>query len=421
MGLNSIDESYSSLYSSKKRYFFVTGGRGSLKSHSVHDFILRLTYEVGEGVLFSRYTMSSAEKSIIPEFKKAIDRLGLDEDFHITRTHIINKRTSSFIWFTGIKASSKSNTGNLKSLSGITTWVIEEGEDFIDEAEFDRINKSIRSKSKQNRVIWVMNPVTPQHFIYDKWIKGHEKHIEIDGFNVLVSSHPKVEHIHTTYLLGVDYLDDDWLEEAYVCRTRAKKGIDLYTGKELTKQEQLDAEKTYINTYLGGWLDKAEGVIFENWTTGEFDESLPFMYGADWGFAKDPSTLVKVAIDEKAKKLYVQQMLYAKGLSTESLKDSFKSICDKKSIVADNSELRLINEIRRDGVNIYPVVKKAGSVTAGIKKILNYKIIVCGDSKDLVSELNNYCWIDKGTKTVPIDDFNHLIDPIRYVLTRLKP
>ena len=289
MGLNSIDESYNPLYYSKKRYFFVTGGRGSLKSHSTHDFILRLTYEVGEGVLFSRYTMSSAEKSIIPEFKKAIERMGLESDFHVTRTHIINLKTNSFIWFTGIKASSKSNTGNLKSLSGITTWVIEEGEDFIDEAEFDRINKSIRSKTKQNRVIWVMNPVTPEHFIYKKWVLGHEKYIEIDGFQVLVSNHPKVEHIHTTYLLGVDYLDDDWLEEAFVCRLRAKKGIDPYSKEKLTEEQQKSAEKEYVNTYLGGWLSKAEGVIFENWETGTFDDSLPYMYGCDWGFAKDPS------------------------------------------------------------------------------------------------------------------------------------
>lgn len=422
MSLNNIDESYKPLYTSKKRYFFMTGGRGSLKSHSTHDFILRLTYEVGEGILFSRYTMSSAEKSIIPEFKKAIERLGLEADFHVTRTHIINLKTNSFIWFTGIKASSKSNTGNLKSLSGITTWVIEEGEDFIDEAEFDRINKSIRSKAKQNRVIWVMNPTTIQHFIHGKWIKGHEKYIEIDGFSVLVSNHPKVEHIHTTYLLGVDYLDDDWLEEAYVCRYRAKKGVDPYTKKTLTEIEKENSIKEYVNTYLGGWLEKAEGVIFDDWEIGTFDESLTYIYGADWGFKKDPSTLVKVAIDNKKMLLYVKQELYAHGMKTPQFIEHFKSVCGDSLIVADNSELRLINEIRREDINIHQVVKLPGSIVAGIKKIQRYKIIVCGDSPEIIKELNNYCWVDKGTKTLPIDDWNHMFcDPVRYALTRLIP
>jgi len=419
VGLNSIDESYEPLYYSNKRYFFVTGGRGSLKSHSTHDFILRLTYEKGEGVLFSRYTMSSAEKSIIPEFKKAIERLGLDSSFHITRTHIINLKTNSFIWFTGIKASSKSNTGNLKSLSGITTWVIEEGEDFIDEAEFDRINKSIRSKTKQNRVIWVMNPVTPEHFIYKKWVLGHEKYVDIDGFKVLVSNHPKVEHIHTTYLLGVDYLDDDWLEEAFVCRVKAKKGIDPYTKKSLTEHQQKEAIKEYVNTYLGGWLDKADGVIFENWETGEFDNSLPFIFGADWGFANDPSTIVKVAVSKN--KIYLKEILYGKHLGTKELTQAFITKCGKNNIIADNSELRLINEIRGAGLNIYPVVKKPNSILAGIKKMQSYQLIVSPDSTNLIKELNNYAWIDKGTKTVPIDDHNHIIDGIRYALTHLIP
>ena len=56
----------------------MSGGRGSLKSHSLHDFILKLTYEKGHGVLFTRYTMTSAKASIIPEFKEAISRLGVD-------------------------------------------------------------------------------------------------------------------------------------------------------------------------------------------------------------------------------------------------------------------------------------------------------------------------------------------------------
>jgi len=73
-----ISEAYKPLYTSTKRYFLITGGRGSLKSTSIHDFISRLTYEKGHGILFLRYTMTSAEKSIIPEFKEAIQRNNYD-------------------------------------------------------------------------------------------------------------------------------------------------------------------------------------------------------------------------------------------------------------------------------------------------------------------------------------------------------
>ena len=64
-----VKKIYSTLYTSKKRYFFITGGRASLKSTNVQEFIARLTFEQGHGVLFTRYTMTSAAKSISPEVK----------------------------------------------------------------------------------------------------------------------------------------------------------------------------------------------------------------------------------------------------------------------------------------------------------------------------------------------------------------
>jgi len=411
-----IEDDFLPLYTSKKRYFFISGGRGSLKSHSLHDFILRLTYKKDEGILFTRYTMTSAKKSIIPEFKKAMDRLGLTDDFDVTESHVINKKTKSFIWFTGIKTSSSSQTGNLKSLSSVTNWVVEEAEDFNDESEFNRINKSIRSKHTQNRVILVMNPTTKEHFLYKKWFEDNKGYKKIDGFNVLVSSYPRLEHIHTTYLIGTDYLDKEWLLEAYQARTRAKKGFDPITKKNLTESEKEDAENFYLNEYLGGWKERADGAIFSNWDVGEFDTSLPFIFGADWGFANDPSTIVKVAVSKD--KIYLQEILYAKHLGTKELTQAFINNCGKSNIIADNSELRLINEIRRGGLNIYPVVKKPNSVLAGIKKMQSYQLVVCGDSPNLIKELNNYAW---SLKDVPVDDHNHLIDAVRYALTHLLP
>ena len=193
-----INSAFKKLYTTKKRYILLTGGRGSLKTSTVHDFIIRLTYEKGHGVLFTRYTMASAEMSIIPEFKLVLDRLNLTSQFKITRNKAVNKKTGSFIFFSGVKTTSGNQTANLKSISGITTLVIEEGEDFDDRDSFTIIDDSIRTKGKQNRVIWIQNPSTKDHFIYEDWIKPFSRTIDVRGYKVSVSDHPMVEHIHTT-------------------------------------------------------------------------------------------------------------------------------------------------------------------------------------------------------------------------------
>lgn len=259
-----INETYKPLFYTTCRVILLTGGRASGKSTVVHHFISLLTFEVGHGVLYTRYTMTSAEKSIIPEFKKIIELNGTIDFFDITHNKITNKRTGSFILFSGIKTSSGDQTANLKSLSGITTWVVEEGEDFNDEDAFDRIDDSIRTNEKQNRVIWIQNPTTQEHFIYKRFIANTQKQIDCEGYKVTVSDHEDVEHIHTTYHIAKEYLSESFL----------KKVSDL---------EQNNPKK-YYHTFIGGWLDKAEGVIFENWETGNFDTSIPFIYGLDLGF-----------------------------------------------------------------------------------------------------------------------------------------
>jgi len=135
---------------SDSRYFVCTGGRGSSKSYSLNSFLLLLTYEVGHVILFTRYTLTSAHVSIIPEFIDKIETADLSHDFYITKDEIINKITGSKILFKGIKTSSGTQTANLKSLAGVTTWVLDEAEELTDEDTFDKIDFSIRHKSKQN-------------------------------------------------------------------------------------------------------------------------------------------------------------------------------------------------------------------------------------------------------------------------------
>ena len=125
------NKKYKELYTTDKRYIIITGGRGSGKSFHANTAMCLLTYEQGHRVLFTRYTMSSAEISIIPEFTNKIELMNKEEDFHVNKTEITNKVTGSEIIFRGIKTSSGNQTANLKSIADVTTWVLDEAEELI--------------------------------------------------------------------------------------------------------------------------------------------------------------------------------------------------------------------------------------------------------------------------------------------------
>jgi phage terminase large subunit len=391
-----INKVYKPLYTSKKRYFLVTGGRGSLKSTTVHDFICRLTYQQGQGILFTRYTMTSATKSIIPEFIETLKRNNSEKNFHVTKDKIINLSTGSFIIFSGIKTSSGNQTANLKSLSGITTWVVEEGEDFDDEKAFDTIDDSIRSNLMQNRVIWIQNPSTKEHFIYKRWIENTSKQIDVEGHKVTVSANEDVEHIHTTYKIALEFLSKSFVAKA--------------------ENAKLNKPKWYYHNYIGGWLEKPEGVIFENWEEGDFDESLPFVWGMDFGYVNDPTTLIKVAKDKN--NIYVKEFCYEKGLSTAQIDELLKeTIHIDHDVIADNAEPRLIAELQEKRHRVFPCIKGKDSILNGITQMQDYNIIVDKASNNIKKELNNYRWNERINK--PVDNYNHAIDAIRYAFDEL--
>lgn len=386
-----INEAFKPLYNSNRRYFFITGGRGSLKSTSVHDFICRLTYEVGHGILFTRYTMTSAEKSIIPEFLIVAERNGTIKDFQITATKITNIHTGSFIIFSGIKTSSGNQTANLKSIAGITTWVIDEGEDFTDEKIFDDIDNSVRSINAHNRVIWIQNPSTNEHFIYKRWIEESSRQIDVLGYKVSVSDLPEVEHIHTTYHIAKKYLSKSFIDKA----------------EKLEKSNP----KKYYHVYIGGWLEKSEGVIYEDWEEGDFNESLPFCYGLDFGF-NDPNALVKVAVDNNQMKIYLDECYFRSGDGLEQLYEVLLNVCGTKDmIVGDNAAKTLIYSLYEKGLNIVRCRDK--KVNERIKMIQGYKLIVTKDSHNLKKALNNYAWHDKRSET-PNHDWSDLCDAFGY-------
>lgn len=243
---------YKDLYTTKKRYILVTGGRGSGKSHEVSTFLSLLTYELKQRILFTRYTMASAYLSIIPEFKQKIELLEVQNSFKVNDSDITNIHTKADIIFKGIKTSSGIQTASLKSISGVSCWVVDEAEELVDEETFDTIDLSIRTTEAQNRIILVMNPSNKDHFIYKKWFSNHTEIRYIDGFPIEICTHPDVLHIHTTYLDNVKNLDQSFLNI-------------IYRLKETNP-------KLYAHKALGQWSDIAEGALMPKYSLRTFKE-----------------------------------------------------------------------------------------------------------------------------------------------------
>ena len=110
--------------------------------------------------------------------------------------------------------------------------------------------------------------------------------------------------------------------------------------------------------------------------------------------------------------------MYGKiNLSTSEILYKNKTLAGIDLIICDNSEPRLIQELKNGGCNIKPTIKRAGSILSGIALMQDYKIVVDRESVGIIREINNYIWAEKGEK--PIDKFNHYIDAIRYAMMYL--
>jgi phage terminase large subunit len=348
-----------------------------------------LSFESNHTILFTRKTLTSAHASIIPEFKEKIELTEKADQFEVTKFDIHNKYSGSNIIFKGLSSGSNDNTANLKSIHNVSTYVLDEAEELTDEATFDKIDFSIRNQKVQNRIVIILNPTTKAHWIYKRFFESLGV---AEGFNGTIAD---TTYIHTSYLDNIRNLSDTFLQRV--------------------AQLAINDPFKYNHVIMGGWLDKADGVIFKNWTHGAFDTSLPYGYGLDFGFFPDPDALVKVAVDNKNKILYIHEEFYLNELPTHELANRVKSIVGNKQVVADSAGKRSIEDIKRSGVNIQKVDKYAGSVLDGINTLRNYQLVITPESTNIAKELNNYS--EKNGN--PIDSYNHAIDAIRYAVQHL--
>lgn len=174
----------------------------------------------------------------------------------------------------------------------------------------------------------------------------------------------------------------------------------------------------------GNW-GIADGLIYENVIESEFDldalrkkESIESKFGLDFGYTNDPTAFIALLIDKKNKEIYIFDEIYKKGLTNN---DIFNEIqykgYTKEKIVADSAEPKSIEELKRLGLpRIKSARKGRDSIAFGIQRLQDYKIIVHPRCVNTVIEFNNYVWDNKDGTILnkPIDDYNHLMDALRY-------
>ena len=334
------------------RYYQVYGGRGSGKSFTVSVAMVQLTYSPHKHrILYLRQTMTSSEDSTVSDVRAAIALMNAQADFREIKEVITNIRTGSQIIFKGIR-SAGTQTAKLKSLSGITTLVVEEAEEIESFDEFSKIDESIRMIGKPLKVILVYNPTSAvQSWIHKEWFKDGLPNID---------RYKDTMYIHSTFQDNIENLN--------------KSVVQRYRDLEETNPTY------YRNTILAEWTLEVAGRIYAGW--GEyatFENDGDVWYGLDFGYGgKDKTSCIKITYFEKV--YYVEEMFSRAGMKIRATLTAMRSagIPFNARIYADSAMPLLITEIRDGG---YTNLRKAtkGNVEAGIKKIQDKLIVMVGD------------------------------------------
>lgn len=254
-----INSKYRPLWSGDYRYAIISGGRGSGKSYTVQLFLRDLTYEAGHKIIATRYTMTSAKKSVIPEFAGKLElsqspynkTQTMEADFQLVENTYTNIHSGTELSFTGLKTSSGIQTASLKSIEGLTTWSMEEAEELIDDGTeteantFDKIDDSIRKKDARLRTILTWNPSNEESFIYQRFFKERGVPITHNG---IVGD---VLYIYTTYADNAENLNPSFIRKAQqVKEMNPSRYEHIYLGLPIKENERaLWKRQTMIAPY----------------------------------------------------------------------------------------------------------------------------------------------------------------------------
>ena len=394
---NIIGKGYKDYWNFKGRYRVCKGSRASKKSKTTAlNFIYRIMKYPQSNLLVVRKVFRTLKDSAYTDLRWAIRQLHVEQywEYKESPLELIYKPTGQKVLFRGLDEPMK-----LTSITvdvGYLCWAwIEEAYEITKESDFDTLDESIRGQVTGDlfkQITLTLNPWNEGH-----WIK--KKFFDAEPSNDILTK--------TTNYLCNEFLDIS----------------DLRLFERMKKENP----KRYKVAGLGDW-GISEGLIYENWEEREFDiqevlkiPDIESAFGLDFGYTNDPSALFAGLISKERREIYVTDELYKKALTNNKLAEEITNMgYGKERITADSAEPKSIDELYDLGLKgISGARKGKDSINNGVQFIQGYKIIIHPRCVNFLTEISNYTWAkDKFDKPInkPIDDFNHLMDAMRYAL-----
>lgn len=390
-----VGKHYGEFWRFKGRYKAIKGSRASKKSSTQS---LKVITEIIENPNVNWLVVRKVERTLrdscYAQLKWAIHRLKVDNFFKCSTSplEITYKPTGQKILFRGLDNPLKVTSITVEVGSLCRLW-IEEAYEITSEDAFDRLDESIRGQLPEgmyHQVVLTFNPWSDRHWLKKRFFDEPSK-------NVLA--------------MTTNYMCNEFLSES-----------DLVLFKEMKKNP-----RRYRTAGLGEW-GIVEGLVYENWEERVFDvheisirPSVRSVFGMDFGYVNDPSALFCGLVDTVAREIYVFDEMYEKGMSNEDILSKVSEMgYSKERIKADSAEPKSIAYLRKAGLQRIRAAKKGpDSIRAGISIIQDYKIIIHPRCVNFITEISNYTWDkDKFDNAInkPIDDFNHLMDAMRYAM-----
>lgn len=371
---------YKPLWKNAKRRNYIYGGRGSGKSHDVAEYCLFRAYQSKIKVLCTRELQNSIADSVYSLLKNKIVDMHLDFFFTVYKDRIVGNNGSEFI-FKGIH----NNVSEIKSMENISIAWLEESQSLSRES-IDVIVPTIRAPG--SILIFTFNPYKDNDPIYMEMKNATEDDLVIKA----------------------NYSDNPWFPEEL--------------RLEMERDKKNDYQK-YLWVWEGECLGLSDAQIFrgkyviENFET---PKNADFHFGADWGFANDPTTLVRSFI--VGNDLYIDMCAGKVGCDLEDTPSLFNEVQGSSiyPIYADSARPETISFMRSKHYNVIAAEKWNGSVEDGIQYLRSFSCIHIHERcKAVAEEFDLYQYkVDRQTGEVlrvPVDKFNHYIDAIRYSLT----
>ena len=359
------------------RYKVYYGGRGSGKSWSIARALLIMGMQKPLTILCAREIQTSINDSVHRLLREQIDLLDFNEFYEVTKNSIVGVNGTEFI-FKGLRFNSR----EIKSTEGVNIAWVEEAQ-AVSADSWEVLIPTIREPGSE---IWVsFNPLDESDPTYQRFIASPAEN---------------------AYIKKVNFTENPYFPDV------------LKTEMEWLKQRDY---ASYLHVWEGEVRKHSNALIFGGYFRIEDFETprdARFYHGCDWGFANDPTTLIRFYIKDKT--LYIDREAWAIGCEIDNTPALFDQIetARKWPIKADCARPETISYMRRQGFNISPAKKWAGSVEDGIEFLKTFEIVIHPRCKHTIDEFNHYSYkVDKQTGDilpVIVDANNHLCDSLRY-------